>query len=56
MDIYEWIQYGVERKYCSSPVCSTHDGLPMTDEENVQWDDGGDPCVHALRLDEQEQS
>jgi hypothetical protein len=22
----------------------------MTDEENVEWDEGGDPCVHAVRL------
>jgi hypothetical protein len=53
MDIFEWIEYGEKRGYCSPAVCSTHDGLPMSDLENEEWDQGGDPCVHALRLYEQ---
>ena len=50
MNIFEWLEYGMKRGFCSEAVCNTHDGLPMTDEENVEWDEGGDPCVHAVRL------
>jgi hypothetical protein len=53
MDVYEWLDYGFAKGYCSPAVCSTHDGLPMTDEENEEWDEGGDPCVHAVRLFQQ---
>jgi hypothetical protein len=36
--------------YCTRPVCATHDGLPSTDEEDAEWEDGYDPCVAAVRL------
>lgn len=41
---------GIEKGYCSEPVCNTHDGLPSTEEEDAQWEDGLDPCVPAVRL------
>lgn len=50
MTIDEWIQYGIERKYCSEPVCATHEGLPVTKEEDKEWEDGYDPCSPGLRL------
>jgi len=46
----EWLTYGVGKGYCSAPVCNTHDGLPSSEEEDAQWEDGGDPCVPAVRL------
>lgn len=46
----QWVKIGYENKWISEPVCETHDGLPMTPEELDAWDEGGDPCVHALRL------
>lgn len=50
MDIVDWIAYGVERGFCSPACCSTHDGLPMSDEEEQEFEDGWDPCLHALRI------
>jgi hypothetical protein len=46
----EWIIYGVEHGYCSHPVCDTHDGVPLTEEEEAEYEDGGDPCIHVVRL------
>ena len=46
----EWLEIGMKEGYCSSPVCNTHDGLPSSEEEDAEWEDGGDPCVPAVRL------
>lgn len=45
-----WIKVGLESKWVGPPVCSTHDGLPSTEDEDATWDEGGDPCIHILRL------
>lgn len=50
MDKYEWLEYGIENGFCSRVVCSTHDGLPLTDEEDAEFEDGYDPCVPAVRI------
>lgn len=49
-DIFEWITTGVLKGWCSEPSCATHDGIPMTDEEADEWEEGHDPCEHVLRL------
>lgn len=49
MDRREWLEFGIREGYCSAPVCSTHDGLPQSAMEDVEWDEGGDPCVHVIR-------
>lgn len=49
-DFQEWMQHGVNEGWCTLPVCVTHDGLPMTDGEERLWEEGSDPCQHALRL------
>ena len=42
---YDWVNLGIERRWISKPFCSTHDGDPyMTEEEDLEWSDGGDPC------------
>ena len=46
----DWLTMGVGFGYCSEPVCDTHDGLPMTPEEQDQFEDGYDPCIPAVRL------
>lgn len=53
-DVYEWLKYGIERGFCSDPVCHTHDGVPYTDDEDEEWNEGFDPCVPAVRLYEQD--
>lgn len=46
--------YGVEKGFCTMPVCDMHDGVPMTDEEMEEYDEFGETCIPVLRLWEQE--
>ena len=46
----EWIAYGLEKGWCGPPVCYTHDGLPMSEQEMQDFDDGSDPCMHVVRM------
>ena len=52
----DWLLLGMNNGWISRPVCSTHDGLPTTHDEDTDWEEGGDPCIYAVRLfaDEQE--
>lgn len=54
MDQGEWISMGISRGWCSPTYCTTHDGPPLSEEEDAEFVDGADPCVHAVRLYEQE--
>jgi len=46
----EWMAYGLEKGWCGPPVCYTHDGLPMSENEMQEFDDGTDPCMHIVRM------
>ena len=46
----QWITTGIDNGWISRPVCSTHDGIPTTHDEDIEWEDGGDPCIYAVRL------
>ena len=46
----EWISHGIDQGWISEVVCETHDGLPWTDEESLEWQDGSDFCVPAVRV------
>jgi hypothetical protein len=46
----EWLKYGIENGYCSEQFCDTHDGPPMHESEEKSWEEGGDPCMHMVRL------
>jgi len=50
MNFDEWIQYGIDKGFCSEQYCDVHDGPPFSMSEAIVWDDGGDPCVHVVRL------
>lgn len=50
MTFDEWIEAGLREGFCGPPVCHTHDGLPMSNEEDDSWNDGEDPCIHIIRL------
>ena len=50
MTFNEWLQTGINNKWCGPAVCATHDGIPSTKNEETTWDNGGDPCQHILRL------
>lgn len=55
LDFEAWLQYGVSKGWCGAPVCEPHDGLPMTEAEETEYSEGGDPCIHVLRLYEDEE-
>lgn len=50
MNMGEWLDYGIEKGFCSDTSCNTHDGVEGTDEENAAWEAGEDPCQHVVRL------
>jgi len=45
----EWLELGFNNGWVGPQVCITHDGLPMTEEEEQEMDEG-DPCIHVVRL------
>lgn len=46
-----WLQNGIDRGWISAPFCYTHEGDPyMTEEEQQEWEDGGDPCSFVIKL------
>ena len=46
----EWIEEGYIRGWIGPPVCDTHDGTPISEAEFAEFEDGGDPCIHVIRL------
>jgi len=46
----EWLKVGFDKGWCGPPVCYTHDGMPTTLEEDHEFEDGNDVCMHVLRL------
>jgi len=49
MDYDEWLDYGVENGWIGPAVCCTHDGLPLTLEEEEAFEDS-DPCIFVHRV------
>jgi hypothetical protein len=49
MDFDEWLKFGVGKGWVSYPYCETHDGPPLSEEEYKEYDEGGDPCIVAIR-------
>ena len=50
MTFDEWLTYGLQHNFCSEVVCSTHDGIPYTPEEDIEWENGHDPCAFIIRV------
>jgi hypothetical protein len=50
----EWLQEGLNLNFCGPAICYPHDGLPLTEQEDEQFSEGEDPCIHILRLYEDE--
>lgn len=46
----EWLAYGVISGYCTEQFCVTHDVGPQHPSEEAEWEKGGDPCCHVVRL------
>jgi hypothetical protein len=51
----EWIVQGLTQGWCGAPVCYTHDGIPMSRSEDEEFGEGLDPCIHIIRMYEDEQ-
>jgi hypothetical protein len=50
-DMWQWLQIGIDKGWVSEPFCYTHDGDPyMTEEEEQEWEDGGDPCSPVIKI------
>lgn len=49
MTFEEWVRMGYIKGYCSSPICYTHDGIPLSEEEEQEFEES-DPCIHIVRL------
>jgi len=46
-----WFENGVNRGWISNVVCATHDGIPpINEEEEQEWEAGGDPCQFVVRI------
>lgn len=45
-----WLNIGIAAGYCGPAICDTHDGTPTTADEDAQYENGYDPCIHILRL------
>jgi hypothetical protein len=51
LQFWAWLEMGINKGWVTEPFCNTHDGDPyMTEEEEKEWEDGGDPCLHVLKL------
>jgi hypothetical protein len=54
MEMGEWYQIGIDNGWITEQFCMTHDGDPyMTEEEQQEWEDGGDPCCFVIKFIEQ---
>lgn len=49
IDFEEWLRQGIENGWAGPAVCATHDGLPTTAAEDVEFE-SEDPCIHIIRL------
>jgi hypothetical protein len=45
-----WLKQGYDKGWISEAFCSTHDGVPWDEEEEAEWEDGGDPCALCFRF------
>jgi len=50
IEFLDWLNQGVNRGWVSEAVCVTHNGLPSTEDEDSEWEEGYDPCVPGLRI------
>lgn len=49
-DVNAWLSIGIGHGWVSKPVCSTHDRIPTSTEEETAWDEGLDPCMPVVRI------
>lgn len=52
----EWLQEGINLGFVGPAICHTHDGLPLSEVEDQEFENGEDPCIHILRLYEDKET
>lgn len=45
-----WFSHGVEQGWISPPSCAPHDGIPMNEIEEEEYEEGYDPCLFIVRV------
>ena len=52
LDEFEiWLNNGIDKGWITEPFCNTHDGDPfMSEEEEKEWEEGGDPCQVVIKI------
>jgi hypothetical protein len=50
MTFDEWLQHGLDNKFCSEVFCLYHDGVPLSPEEEDELEEYGELCVSTVRL------
>ena len=45
-----FVQWAQESGWLSPSFCSTHDGPPLTEEEDEDFIEGFDPCIVVMRV------
>ena len=55
MDFSDWVAFGIKKGWCGPPVCYPHDGIPSSLEEDEAYEEGNDPCMHIIRLYEDDE-
>lgn len=51
VDFSEWLALGMSMGWCGPVVCETHDGLPLSaEEESELFEEGNDPCISIIRV------
>ena len=45
-----WLKKGIKNGWITEPVCYTHEGPELTEEEQAEFDEGYDPCLPVVRL------
>jgi hypothetical protein len=50
MDYFDWRDIGIANNWISKPFCDTHDTGYMTEEEELAWENGEDPCMMVFRI------
>ena len=52
-DFDSWLIKGIKNDWVTEPFCNTHQGDPyMTEEEEQEWEAGGDPCQIVIKIKE----
>lgn len=56
IDFEQWLALGIKNGWCGPAVCYTHDGLPTSEPEDAEFEEGNDPCLHIIRLYEDDEN